>query len=179
MLKGVAFLAMKVFDEMAELGIKLNVMDCTGLIQCLGKAKRIEDVVKVLEFATERGVQPDDRLCGCLLSVLSLCVMVLGLLEKSNPQLVSFITLISFLKEREESLPSLFSAHTGSGTHTFSQGLGSYFATHVKKLGAPFRQSEENVGCFVATREDVMSWVQYGALLQNYRHKKGKNRKMK
>ncbi|XP_057977860.1 pentatricopeptide repeat-containing protein At5g46580, chloroplastic [Malania oleifera] len=62
--------------------------------------------------------------------------------------------------ERQEALPALFSAHTGAGTHKFSQGMANAFASHVKKLAAPFRQSEENVGCFVATRADIVSWLQ-------------------
>ncbi|XP_043695190.1 pentatricopeptide repeat-containing protein At5g46580, chloroplastic [Telopea speciosissima] len=60
--------------------------------------------------------------------------------------------------ERQEALPELFSAHTGAGTHKFAQGLASEFDSHLKKLAAPFRQSEEKAGCFVATREDLISW---------------------
>ncbi|KAF9604216.1 hypothetical protein IFM89_004922 [Coptis chinensis] len=39
--------AVSMFEEMLRLRVKLNVMGCTCLIQCLGKAKRIEDVVRV------------------------------------------------------------------------------------------------------------------------------------
>ncbi|RVX14376.1 Pentatricopeptide repeat-containing protein, chloroplastic [Vitis vinifera] len=223
--------AMQLFDEMSELGVQINVMG---------------------------GVKPDDRLCGCLLSVVSFCEgaedanKVLACLQQANPKLVAFVNLleekISFeaLKEefrgiltdtvvearrpfcnclidicrnrslherahellylgtlyglypglhnrtadewcldvrslsvgaahtaleewmgtlskivqREEALPEAFSANTGTGTHKFSQGLASAFASHVKKLAAPFTQSEEKAGCFVATREDLVSWVQ-------------------
>ncbi|XP_010275281.1 PREDICTED: pentatricopeptide repeat-containing protein At5g46580, chloroplastic [Nelumbo nucifera] len=67
---------------------------------------------------------------------------------------------LSKIMERQEALPEVFSAYTGSGTHKFSQGLASTFASHLEKLAAPFTQSEEKAGCFVATRDDLVSWVQ-------------------
>ncbi|GFS32531.1 pentatricopeptide (PPR) repeat-containing protein [Actinidia rufa] len=62
--------------------------------------------------------------------------------------------------KRQEALPEVFSANTGAGTHKFSHGLAGAFESHVKKLAAPFRQSEEKAGIFVATREDIVKWVQ-------------------
>jgi len=251
--------SMELFEEMSKLGIGLNIMGCTCLVQCLGKARRIDDLVKVFNVAIDGGVKLDDRFCGCLLSVASLCdesedvAKVLACLKQANPRLVALVRLIeeeetSFetLKEefravvsgavvetrrpfcnclidicrkrdlhgrahellymgtlyglypdlhhktvkewsldvrslsvgaahtaleewmgtltkfvqRNEELPELFSAHTGSGTHKFSQGLANSFDSHVKKLAAPFRQSEERAGHFVATREDLVTWVQ-------------------
>ncbi|KAL7150297.1 hypothetical protein ABFS83_05G102300 [Erythranthe nasuta] len=251
--------AMDLFKEMSEKGVGLNVMGCTCLIQCLGRAKRIDDLVRVFQTATSAGVKTDDRLCGCLLSVVSYCKgedsdKVLGCLELAKPELVEFVKLLSgeesnnfdFVKEefkrilsntavearrpfcnclidicrnrnfherahellylgtiyglypglhtkteeewrlnvrslsvgaaqtaleewmgtlakivqRKENLPALFSANTGAGTHKFSQGLGGAFASHVEKLAAPFRESEEKAGFFIATREDLVSWVQ-------------------
>ncbi|KAL6279710.1 hypothetical protein ACE6H2_016591 [Prunus campanulata] len=251
--------AMGLFEEMSELGIELNVMGCTCLIQCLGKARRFGDMVRVFGVAVERGVKPDDRLCGCLLSVVSLCEKtededkVLSCLQQANPKLVTLVKVLQDKKlgfetikdefrdvisgtsvesrrpfcnclidicrnknnherahellylgtlyglypglhnktsrewcldvrslsigaahtaleewmgtlykivQREEALPELFSAQTGTGTHKFSQGLTHSFASHVEKLAAPFRKSEEKAGRFVATREDLVSWVQ-------------------
>ncbi|KAI9177330.1 hypothetical protein LWI28_013740 [Acer negundo] len=251
--------AMYMFEEMSELGIAVNVMGCTCLIQCLGKARRIDDLVRVFGVSVQRGVKPDDRLCGCLLSVVSLCETsedvgkVVACLQEANPNLVALVKLIENKKtgfetvkqefksvirdtavdarrpfcnclidicrnrnlqerahellylgnlyglypglhnktvdewsldvrslsigaahtaleewmgtlakvvEREEALPELFLAQTGTGTHKFSQGLATSFASHVKKLAAPFTLSEERAGCFVATREDLVSWVQ-------------------
>lgn len=251
--------AMKLFEEMSKLGIELNVMGSTCLIQCLGKAMEIDDLVRVFDISVERGVKPDDRLCGCLLSVVSLSQgskdeeKVLACLQQANPKLVAFIQLIvdeetSFeavkeefkgimsnaavevrrpfcnclidicrnkdllerahellylgtlyglypglhnkthnewcldvrslsvgaaltaleewmwtltkIVKREEALPELFLAQTGTGAHKFAQGLNISFASHVRKLAAPFRQSEDKVGCFIATREDLVSWVQ-------------------
>uniref|UniRef100_A0A2P2IQV4 Uncharacterized protein MANES_10G107700 n=1 Tax=Rhizophora mucronata TaxID=61149 RepID=A0A2P2IQV4_RHIMU len=251
--------AMQLFGEISEGGVELNVMGCTCLLQCLGKAGRIDDLVAVFGASVDKGVKPDDRLCGALLSVVSLCEQsedigkVLACLQQANPNLVAFIKLIeeeetSFetvkaefraiigstavearrpfcnclidicrnknlqgrahellylgtlyglypdlhhktadewrmdvrslsigaahtaLEEwmgnlvefiqRNETLPQLFLAHTGTGTHKFSQGLANAFASHVKELAAPFRQSKEKAGCFVATREDLVAWVQ-------------------
>lgn len=68
-------------------------------------------------------------------------------------------TLTKIVK-REETLPELFLAQTGTGAHKFAQGLNISFASHLRKLAAPFKQSEEKVGCFIASREDLVSWVQ-------------------
>lgn len=251
--------AMNLFEEMNKLGIELNVMGCTCLIQCLGKAMEIDDLVRVFNVSVERGVKLDDRLCGCLLSVLSLSQgskdeeKVLACLQQANPKLVAFIQLIvdeetSFetvkgefkgiisnatvevrrpfcnclidicrskdlqerahellylgtlyglypglhskteyewcldvrslsvgaaltaleewmwtltkIVQREEALPEYFLAQTGTGAHKFAQGLNLSFASHVRKLAAPFRQSEDKVGSFIATREDLVSWIQ-------------------
>lgn len=251
--------AMELFDEMTKAGVKLNVMGCTCLIQCLGRAKRIDDVAMVFGISIDRGIESDDRLCGCLLSVLTFCEgedevdKVLGCLEKANPRLVEFVKQIgkeevsfdvmrelfrgilndavvevrrpfcnclidicrsqnlherahellylgtlyglypglhnknadewslnvrslsvgaaqtAFLEwmrtlskavQREEALPKLFSVHAGAGTHKFSQGLAAAVASQLKKLAAPFRPNQERPGCFIATQEDIISWMQ-------------------
>ncbi|KAK6262743.1 hypothetical protein QUC31_008559 [Theobroma cacao] len=251
--------AMELFEEMSKVGVELNVMGSTCLIQCLGKARRMDELVRVFSVSVEQGIKPDDRLCGCLLSVVSLCEKredmdkVLACLQQANPRLVAFVKLIEDEKssldtvkeefkgiisdttddarrpfcnclidicrsknlherahdllylgtvyglypglhnktvnewsldvrslsvgaaqtaleewmgtlakivKREEALPELFSAQTGTGTHRFSQGLSNAFASHLKKLAVPFRQSEEKAGCFVATREDLVLWLQ-------------------
>ncbi|XP_021298226.1 pentatricopeptide repeat-containing protein At5g46580, chloroplastic [Herrania umbratica] len=251
--------AMELFEEMSKVSVELNVMGSTCLIQCLGKARRMDELVRVFSISVEQGIKPDDRLCGCLLSVVSLCEKredmdkVLACLQQANPRLVAFVKLIEDEKssldtvkeefkgiisdtkddarrpfcnclidicrsknlherahellylgtlyglypglhnktvnewsldvrslsvgaaqtaleewmgtlakivKREEALPELFSAQTGTGTHKFSQGLSNAFASHLKKLAVPFRQSEEKAGCFVATREDLVLWLQ-------------------
>ncbi|KAI3901602.1 hypothetical protein MKW92_039954 [Papaver armeniacum] len=68
-------------------------------------------------------------------------------------------TLTKIMNQKEE-LPEVFSAYTGAGTHKFSQGLAQSLDSHLKRLGVPFRQSDEKAGCFTATREDLLSWVQ-------------------
>ncbi|KAL5183997.1 Pentatricopeptide repeat-containing protein, chloroplastic [Glycine soja] len=251
--------AMKLFNEMCKSGVELNVMGFTCLIQCLGRAMEFDDLVRVFGISVERGIKPDDRLCGCLLSVVSLSQgsndeeKVLACLQRANPKLVAFIHLIEDEKssfesvkeefkgimsnaavevrrpfcnclidicrnkdlrerahellylgtlyglypglhnktdnewcldvrslsvgaaltaleewmwtltkivKREETLPELFLAQTGTGAHKFAQGLNISFASHLRKLAAPFKQSEEKIGCFIASREDLVSWVQ-------------------
>lgn len=255
---GYAEKAMDLFDEMSELNIELNVMGCTCLIQCLGKARKIDDLVEVFRVSIDREIKPDDRLCGCLLSVVSYSEgedlnKVLTCLQEANSKLVDFIKLLENdktdfktlktefremlndtsvdsrrpfcnclidicrnrnllershgllyfgigcnlypglhtktpeewrlnvrslsvgaahtaledwmstlikLTQHQETLPELFSASTGAGTHKYSQGLANAFASHVNKLDAPFKQSIEEAGFFVASREDLVSWVQ-------------------
>ena len=250
--------ALELFEEMAQSNVSLNVMGCTCLIQCLGRAKKIDDLVRVYEFAMARGVRPDDKLCGCLLSVASYFEgedldKVLSCLEQASPKLFAFIKLLdkedtvygsvketfksilnntavearrpfcnclidicrkrnlhvrahellyigsehglypglhtktseewclnvrslsvgaaqtaleewveslTKIVERQEALPELLSANTGAGTHKYSQGLATSFDLHVKELAAPFTQSEDKAGLFVATKEDIISWVQ-------------------
>ncbi|KAK7330878.1 hypothetical protein VNO77_25084 [Canavalia gladiata] len=251
--------AMRLFEEMCKLGIELNVMGCTCLIQCLGKAMKFDALVRVFDTSIERGIKPDDRLCGSLLSVVAVSQgikeeeKVLGCLQRANPKLVAFIQLIEDEKtgfetvkerfkeimsnaavevrrpfcnclidicrnkdllerahellylgimyglypglhnktneewcldvrslsvgaaltaleewmwtltkivNREGSLPELFLAQTGTGAHKFAQGLSISFASHLRKLAAPFKRSEDKLGCFIANREDLISWVQ-------------------
>uniref|UniRef100_A0A7N0UWI1 Smr domain-containing protein n=1 Tax=Kalanchoe fedtschenkoi TaxID=63787 RepID=A0A7N0UWI1_KALFE len=250
--------AMAMFEEMSKKGVQLNVMGCTCLIQCLGKTKRIDDLVRVFDLSLKKGIKPDDRLCGCLLSVASSCDendtdKVLECLQQANPKLVTFVSImedsqtsfdsfkeefrtligetavearrpfcnclidicrkrnlqerahellylgtvyglypglhnrtsvewcldvrslsvgaahtaleewmgtLSKAVERKEALPELFTAQTGAGTHRFSQGLSGAFASHLNKLAAPFKLSEDRAGFFVASREDIVSWVQ-------------------
>lgn len=255
---GKAEKAMGLFEEMLGAGVQVNVMGCTCLVQCLGKAKRIDDLVNVFDLSIQRGVKPDDRLCGCLLSVMALCESsedgekVMACLERANKKLVTFVKLIldektefetvkeefkivinetqvearrpfcnclidicrgkkrqerahellylgtlfglypglhnktvrewsldvrslsvgaaetaleewmrtlSNIVRRQEDLPELFLAQTGTGTHRFSQGLANSFASHLQQLAAPFRQSDR-AGIFVATKEDLVSWLE-------------------
>ncbi|KAH0899178.1 LOW QUALITY PROTEIN: hypothetical protein HID58_048746, partial [Brassica napus] len=51
-------------EEMLEVGVQVNVIRCTCLVQCLGKTKRIDDLINV---SIQRRINPDDRLCECLI----------------------------------------------------------------------------------------------------------------
>uniref|UniRef100_J3LUY1 Smr domain-containing protein n=1 Tax=Oryza brachyantha TaxID=4533 RepID=J3LUY1_ORYBR len=91
--------ALQLFAEMVECGIEPNIMSYTIVIQCLGKAGRIRDAVEVLETGMSNGLEPDDRLCGCLLSVVALSSgeeteMVLACLEKVRSDLVKLIRML-------------------------------------------------------------------------------------
>ncbi|CAM0878225.1 unnamed protein product [Alopecurus aequalis] len=253
--------ALQLFVEMLECGIEANIMSYTIVIQCLGKANRIRDAVEVLEAGLERGLKPDDRLCGCLLSVVALSTgdeteLVLACLEKFNGNLVNLIRTLgdaqagvdeikdalkavlnaadsdvrrpycnclidicqnhgfapqrsgelfrlaqryglysklhikkddewlldlrslsvgaaktafddwmSTLSERaaaegQQPLPRSFNVFTGSSTHKFAQGLASAFAAHLEEIAVPFRPSESQVGSFVASRDELVPWLQ-------------------
>lgn len=41
-----------------------------------------------------------------------------------------------------------------------AQGLASARESQAKKLAAPVRKSEEKAGVFLATRKDLVAWVQ-------------------
>ena len=48
---------------MLEVGVQVNVIRCTCLVQCLGKTKRRDDLVYV---SIQRRIKPDDR-CECVI----------------------------------------------------------------------------------------------------------------
>ncbi|KAF8643957.1 hypothetical protein HU200_030221 [Digitaria exilis] len=255
--------ALRLFEEMVKDGIEPNIMSYTIVIQCLGKAQRIQQAVEVLEAGLEKGLKPDDRLCGCLLSVVALSSgeemeMVLSSLEKVNKGLVTLIRVLgqdqlgaddltkefkgvlnaaapevrrpycnclidicqnhgfppqrardvfhlaqtyglySKLHSRKDeewsldlrslsvgaaktafddwmqtiserlvqhkALPETFSVYTGSSTHKFAQGLASAFAAHLEQMAVPFRPSESQVGSFISSRDDLVSWLQASSL---------------
>ncbi|KAF7139364.1 hypothetical protein RHSIM_Rhsim07G0124600 [Rhododendron simsii] len=83
--------------------------------------------------------------------------------ERSSSRLF-LVLLLLFLKNsflgRFNSLPKLFTANTSAGTHKLAQGLASAPESQAKKLAAPVRQSEEKAGVFLATRKDIVAWVQ-------------------
>lgn len=74
--------------------------------------------------------------------------------------LEEWIGTLAKLVRREEALPELFFAQTGTGTHKFSQGLANAFALHLEKLAVPFKKSEEKAGFFVSTKEELLPWLQ-------------------
>ncbi|KZV40966.1 pentatricopeptide repeat-containing protein chloroplastic-like [Dorcoceras hygrometricum] len=82
----------------------------------------------------------------------------------AHTALEEWMSSLAKIIQQQETLPALFSANTGAGTHKFSQGLGSAFASHVEKLAVPFRESEEKAGFFFATREDLVEWLQSNAV---------------
>lgn len=105
--------AMELFYEMSKLGIDLNVMGCTCLIQCLGKARRIDALVSVFKVSIEKGIKPDDKLSGCLLSALSYCEgedvnKVISCLQEANPKLVGFVKLLEQNKTTFDTLNKEF-----------------------------------------------------------------------
>lgn len=93
--------AEKMLNEMLLAGYKPNLFPFTSLIQGLGRWKRFDDVVRVFDQLLDAGLSPDDRLCGCLLSVLTLCgkeeefSKVLSCIHKANSKLASVAELLT------------------------------------------------------------------------------------
>ncbi|KAH0939378.1 LOW QUALITY PROTEIN: hypothetical protein HID58_006839, partial [Brassica napus] len=56
-------------EEMLEVGVQVNVIRCTCLVQCLGKTKRRDDLVYV---SIQRRIKPDDRLQPCYVRVMKM-----------------------------------------------------------------------------------------------------------
>ncbi|KAJ7946438.1 Pentatricopeptide repeat-containing protein [Quillaja saponaria] len=109
-----------ILNEMFEAGLVPNIFVLTSLIQCYGKAKRTDDVVKTSNRLIELGISPDDRFFGWFLNVitqtrkkefgkLTHCV------EKSNAKLGSVVKLLveeqagdgNFKKEASELYDSI------------------------------------------------------------------------
>lgn len=86
-------------NEMIEAGFEPNLYVLTSLIQCYGKAKQTDDVIRTFDRLVELGIKPDDRFCGCLLNVMTQTPKEdLGKLadcvEKANPKLGYVVKLL-------------------------------------------------------------------------------------
>ncbi|WJX22968.1 Pentatricopeptide repeat-containing protein, chloroplastic [Trifolium repens] len=107
-------------DEMIKSGFEPNIFVMVSLVQCYGKAKRIDDVVKVFNRFLNLGIVPDDRFCGCLLNVMiqtpkEELSKLINCLEKANAKLGSVVRYLveeqhgdrDFRKEASELLNSI------------------------------------------------------------------------
>lgn len=88
-----------ILNEMVEAGFKPNIFVLTSLIRCYGKAGRINDVVRSFGMLEDLGISPDDRFCGCLLSVAANTPAeeldkVINCIESSNAQLGDVVKLL-------------------------------------------------------------------------------------
>ncbi|KAI5009639.1 hypothetical protein ZWY2020_011776 [Hordeum vulgare] len=57
-----------ILKEMAQAGFKPNIFILTSLIRCYGKVG-CTDVVRLFGMLEDLKITPDDRFCGCLLTV--------------------------------------------------------------------------------------------------------------
>ncbi|XP_072959005.1 pentatricopeptide repeat-containing protein At5g46580, chloroplastic [Typha angustifolia] len=64
--------------------------------------------------------------------------------------------------QQKDDLPQSFCVHTGAGNHKFSKGLAGAFTAHLSKLAAPFHQDEEKSGSFVASKDELIPWLEAG-----------------
>uniref|UniRef100_A0A0D9VR93 Smr domain-containing protein n=1 Tax=Leersia perrieri TaxID=77586 RepID=A0A0D9VR93_9ORYZ len=88
-----------ILNEMVEARFKPNIFILTSLIRCYGKAGRTDDVVRSFAMFEELGITPDDRFCGCLLTVAAGTPekdlhKVIGCIERSNSQLGALVNLL-------------------------------------------------------------------------------------
>ncbi|CAN1753095.1 Pentatricopeptide repeat-containing protein At4g16390, chloroplastic [Linum perenne] len=86
-------------NEMVEAGIEPNLFILTSVTQCYGKAKRTDDVVRTFNRLLELGITPDDRFCGCLLSVVAQTPneelgKLVECVERGHPKLGSVVKLL-------------------------------------------------------------------------------------
>lgn len=91
--------AEQMFSEMLEMGHKPTIFVFTSLIQCYGRAKQTDNVVRTVGVLPEFEVEPDDRFCGCLLNVATMTPSeelgkIINCFDSINPSLSSFVKLI-------------------------------------------------------------------------------------
>ncbi|KAM1014605.1 hypothetical protein ACFX2C_044569 [Malus domestica] len=92
-------------NEMLEADFEPNTFILTPLVQFYGKAKRTDDVVNIFNQLLELGITPYERLCGCLLNVMTqtpkeeLCKLV-NCIERADEKLGYVVRL---LVEKQES----------------------------------------------------------------------------
>lgn len=88
-----------ILSEMKDAGFEPTIYIFTSLIQCYGKANRTDDVVKTLDKILELGITPDERLCCCLLSVMTQTPAeefgkLTRCIEKANSKLGNVVSLL-------------------------------------------------------------------------------------
>ncbi|CAJ2649405.1 unnamed protein product [Trifolium pratense] len=91
--------AERMMNQMIESGSEPTIFVLTSLVQCYGKAKRTDDVVKTFHQLLDMGLAPDDQFCGCLLNVMTQTPKEeLGKLtdcvKKANPKLGSVVRYV-------------------------------------------------------------------------------------
>lgn len=96
-----------IFNEMAASGFEPNIFVLTSLIQCYGKAKKIDSVVETFDRMLKLGITPDDRFCGCLLNVLTEAPQeelgkVIECISRANPALGSLVNQLVDEKVKDE-----------------------------------------------------------------------------
>ena len=91
-------------NEMVQSGFQPTIYVLTSLVQCYGKAKRTDDVVKIFKQLVDLHIVPDVQFCCCLLNVMTQTPKeelgkIIECIEKANTQLGS---VIRYLVEEKE-----------------------------------------------------------------------------
>ncbi|VAH88228.1 pentatricopeptide repeat-containing protein ATP4 homolog, chloroplastic-like [Triticum urartu] len=97
-----------ILKEMAEAGFKPNIFILTSLIRCYGKAGCTDDVVRSFGMLEDLKITPDDRFCGCLLTVAADTPVeelgkVVDCIDRSNAELGTVVKLLADRKASTES----------------------------------------------------------------------------
>ena len=107
--------------EMISCGFEPNILVLTMFVHCYGKAKRTYDVVNIFNQFWDAGITPDDRLCDCLVYVMTQIPKeehgkITNCIQKANPRLGYIVTYLmeesegdddgNFMKETSELLSS-------------------------------------------------------------------------
>ncbi|CAM8877945.1 hypothetical protein QQ045_020252 [Rhodiola kirilowii] len=141
----------------SETAVEARRPFCNCLIDICRKRNSLERAHELLYLGTLYGLYPGLHNKTALEWCLDVRSLSVG---AAHTALEEWMATVCKVIERNEALPELFTAQTGAGTHRFSQGLSAAFVTHLDKLAAPFKLSEDKAGCFVASREDILLWVQ-------------------
>ncbi|KAG6385665.1 hypothetical protein SASPL_154501 [Salvia splendens] len=85
--------------EMLEAGFQANIFILTSMIQCYGKAGRIDDVVRTFDQMLDSGIVPDARFSGSLLNVMTQAPKeelgkLKACIEKAHPKLGYIVNLV-------------------------------------------------------------------------------------
>lgn len=93
-----------VLNEMIESGFQPTIFVLTSLVQCYGKAKQTDNVVKTFKQLLDLGIIPDDRFCCCLLNVMTQTPKeelgkLTDCIDKANSKLGS---VVRYLVEEQE-----------------------------------------------------------------------------
>ncbi|XP_022142513.1 pentatricopeptide repeat-containing protein At4g16390, chloroplastic [Momordica charantia] len=101
--------AEEMLNEMMEAGFDPNIFVLTSLIQCYGKGKRVDDVVRTFDRLVELGLTPDDRFCGCLLNVITQTPKeelskLIDCVERANSKLGYVVKLLLGEQDKEGDL---------------------------------------------------------------------------
>ncbi|KAK7245988.1 hypothetical protein RIF29_40845 [Crotalaria pallida] len=91
-------------NEMVKSGFEPNLFVLTSLVQCYGKAKQTDNVVKTFKQVLDKGIIPDDRFWCCLLNVMTQTPnkefgKLIDCIEKANSKLGS---VVRYLVEEKE-----------------------------------------------------------------------------
>ncbi|KAK7332429.1 hypothetical protein VNO80_29181 [Phaseolus coccineus] len=109
-----------ILNEMIQFGFQPTIYVLTSLVQCYGKAKRTDDVVKIFKQLVDLDIVPDVQFCCCLLNVMTQTPIeelgkIIECIEKANTQLGSVVRYLveekkgdgDFRKEISELLNSV------------------------------------------------------------------------